>query len=121
MCLGAGSAGPQTLDGLGRPRAQPARGARHRDEPRDDVERLACLDEPLELCELLFQPDGVDGTARAAKNLRVRGRHGLLAVAPKRFVKLLAGPDADELHLDVAPGLLAGEVNHVVREIDDLY
>src|SRR5918992_474029 len=111
----------RSLDRFGGASTEPARGARHSAEPRDDVERLAGRDQPFELGQLLLQPGRIDRTPCAAENLRVRGRHGLLAVAPKLFVKLLARPHADELHFDVASGLLAGKANHVMREVDDLY
>ena len=43
--------------------------------------------------------------------------------AKSSLVELLARPDADDLHADAAVdvGLLAGEPDHVVREVDDAH
>ncbi len=44
-----------------------------------------------------------------------------LAVRPQLLVELLAGPRADELDANVALGLLARQLDHVAREIDDAH
>ncbi len=54
-------------------------------------------------------------------DLRVAGIRDRLAVRPELLVELLARPRADELDADVALGLLARQLDHVAREIDDAH
>src|SRR5581483_4615919 len=91
----------------------------HRGELRDELQRLALLDEALELAQLLFEPGGVDRRPRDGEDLRVGRLADRLALAPELLVQLLPGPDADELDRDVAVGLLAGEADHLPRELED--
>src|SRR5438105_5338634 len=75
-----------------RRRLEQARRAHHRREPRHGLERLTFPYQPLQLGELVLQPDRVDDRAAHAHDLRVRGRHRGLARAPELLVQLLAGP-----------------------------
>src|SRR2546422_918131 len=52
---------------------------------RDDPQRVALLDEPLELGERLLQPGRVDLRPGRAHDLRVRGRSDRLAIVPEHL------------------------------------
>ena len=97
------------------------RAGRDRVESRDQLERVAALDEAGQLGELFLEQGRIDVHRRRAPDLRVRGRSGLLAVGPQLLVQLLTRAGADELDRDVPARLLAGEANHVVREVEDLH
>src|SRR5581483_3288809 len=99
--------------------ATPPRLLHHRGELRDQLQRLALLDEPLELGELLFEPGGVDRRPGDGEDLRVRRRGDGLSLAPQLLVQLLPGANADELDRDVAVRLLAGEADHLSGELED--
>src|SRR6266545_2262035 len=95
--------------------------AHHRRQARDGLERLAPFDEPLELAELLLEPDAVDGRPARPVDLRVPRLGHDLVLTPQLLVQLLARADADELDRHLAVGLLAGEADHRSREVDDLH
>src|SRR6478609_594728 len=63
----------------------------HRAELADDAQRVALVDETLQLRQLVLEPAGVDLRARRAHDLRVGGRTDRLALVPEHLVHLLAG------------------------------
>src|SRR5690349_9112176 len=99
-----------------RRRNRVARVLGHRREPGHDLERLAAVDEPLELGELVLEPDGVDDRPADAADLGVGRRDYRLPFAPELLVQLLAGPRADELDPDVLE-VLAREADHLLGEV----
>src|SRR5581483_2338228 len=97
--------------------ADAARLAHHRAESRDELERVAVLDEALQLGELVLEPRRLDRRPLHAHDLRVLGRNDDLRLRPELLMQLLAGAHADELDRDVAVRLLAREPDHVAREV----
>src|SRR5437868_9160765 len=100
----------ELVDGVfedGRVDLDTPRRADHRREPRDHVERVAALDHPLELSELVLEPLGVDRVPRGAEDLRMRRRPDVLALVPQLLVQLLVGTHAHEVDRNVRVGLLA--------------
>ena len=93
----------------------------HRGDSRDDVQRLAARDHPLQLRELFLEPIHVDRRTRSTQDLRMRGRPDRLAVRPQLLVQLLSRPHADERDRDLGVGLFPGQSDHVAREIQDLH
>src|SRR5947208_9689153 len=85
-------------DGLA---TRPHRLGDHRLEPGDDTERVAFLDEALELEQGLLEPGGVDLRTGGAHDLRMRGGADRLAVVPEHLVNLFAGPRPGEHDRDV--------------------
>src|SRR5207244_2600088 len=89
---------PRVLNRLGAlRRVGEPRLAHHRREARDQVQRLARVDEPLELRELLLQPRSVHRPARDAQDLRVARLRDVLVVGPALLSLLLPRANADDL------------------------
>src|SRR5262249_13198805 len=76
--------------------ADPLRLVDHRAELADDAERVAVVDEALQLREALVEPVVCDHGAGGAHDLRMRGGTDHLAVVPEHLVDLLARPHARE-------------------------
>ena len=85
----------------------------------DEPEGVTRLDEALENRELGVEPRRLDRWPRDPLDLRVRARRDHLAVADEHLVELLARRRPDHLDRDLAPGLLAGEADHVLRQVHD--
>src|SRR2546428_12279571 len=83
------------------------------------MERLAGLDQALQLAQLGLEPDGIDRLRRREEDLRMRGRVSRLAVVPELLLDLLACARADYPDLDVLLRLLPGEPDHVLRQLED--
>src|SRR5581483_1912273 len=98
--------------------ADPLRILDHRAELRDDAERVALLDEVLELGEPILEPVVVDRSAGRPHDLRMRGGADHLAVVPEHLVQLLAGTGTREHDRDLAL-VLARQVDHLLGEVED--
>src|SRR5204863_5670303 len=102
-------------------RTDPLRLAHHRRELRHHLERLAASDHLVELRQLLIEPCARNRWPRRPQDLRVARRADRLALAPELLVQLLSGLRPDEIDGDLLLGLLAGEPDHVPREVEDLH
>jgi hypothetical protein len=76
--------------------------------------RVARVNQLRERGQLVVEPIGIDRGAGRLADLRVLGRRDRLVLALELLVWLLAGADARVDDLDVAPGLLAREADHVL-------